>query len=149
MSWSPKLDRTNPRWYIFETALENAHGIVLEGIKVIAQWSPSLHERRETISIGLHLGAARVYAIDVNPHGQHKNNSGRGRPAHGKLINGTHEHTWSEDGYGYAEDLDIDGISDLAVVWYEFLQRANIEFPYAFVHPDPALNAGQTGLFVS
>ncbi len=147
MAWSPKLDRVSPQWFAYETALESEEGFVLEGIIVRAQWSPGMHERPEQYSLGLHSGSARIYAIDVNPLGQHKNNSGEGRPQFGQLISGIHEHSWSQDGYGYAEDLDIAGITDLAVAWREFLIRTNVEFPYEFVHPDASRNLGQAGLF--
>lgn len=148
MKWSPKLDRADPQWFVYETAIENDSGVALEGIRIIAQWSRSTSpERPETYSIGLLLGGERVYAIDAAPLGRHKNNkAGRGRPKHGQFVSGIHEHTWSEDGKGYAEDIEVEGITDVAKGWAEFLRRANVESPFQFVHPDPARNAGQADL---
>lgn len=93
---------------------------------------------------GLLYRSQRIYAIDVQPLTKHKNNVGSGRPLHRKLISGVHEHTWSSEGYGYAEPFVVEPLEG-RVAWKSFLVGAGIT-SVPFVHPDKAINDGQQEL---
>lgn len=55
-----------------------------------------------------------------------------------------HEHTWSEEGYGYVAPFSLDPV-DGPSVWKAFVAGARIADP-GFVHPDKAINDGQQEL---
>jgi hypothetical protein len=143
MSWRRKLSKGS-QWVEYTTALENDAGVALTNVLLRAQWQPSVGARPEAFNFAVFIGSERVYAIDVAPLGKHKNNKGgRDRPKFDQHISGVHEHTWSDDGDGYAEDIDVPNITDLQTAWSEFLRRANIEYTHEFVHADPARAGGQ------
>lgn len=73
---------------------------------------------------------------------RHKNSKGKGRPLYGQVIQGTHIHTWSDDGYGYAEPLDLPKPPEGSEAWKRFVNGAGI-INSTFVHPDKDINAGQ------
>jgi hypothetical protein len=55
----------------------------------------------------LFIESYRVYAIDVDPSGRHRNKLGwaPGHHYENQNISGIHEHLWTAQGYGYAEPL--------------------------------------------
>lgn len=143
MAWTKKLNTEIPCWLMFESAIEvipNAADpapIVPQGLLVRCQWKPRVDELPSNFSIALFLGKERLYAIDVNKFGRHTNNCGNGRPLYKQVIGGIHEHTWSDDGYGYAEPIDESLVEDFEIAWRLFLTRANLECDHAFVAPGP------------
>lgn len=149
ISWSKKLNRENPAWQQFETAIsfDEEDSEVVEGVSLKCLWRPQVGIKPAVSALGLFIDDARAYAIDVAPLGRHKNNkAGRDRPMYGNEIDGIHEHTWSDDGgYGYAEPWNGVEISDFSQVWPEFLRRSNIKYIGKFIHPDQAKQAGQGG----
>lgn len=146
MGWAKKLNHTEPVWFEYRSALEFVDDPTEtpEGLLVVCQWKRNDGPKPENWTFGLLHGGGRIYAIDVQPLTHHTNKIGRGRPYHGQRIRGNHEHTWSEEGYGYAEPLVLPSV-DGPAAWREFLRRAGIaEAP--FVHPDKAINDGQQEL---
>jgi hypothetical protein len=96
----------DPQWWEFVSAIE-IDGVVLEGARFLMQWRPGSGAAQAKYNCGLLFRRKRVYAVDYDPDGQHTNSVGKGRPFYKKRIGpGTHEHTWSEDGIGYAEPID-------------------------------------------
>ena len=103
MNWREKLSKQDPQWWEYVSAVE-IDGVVLEDVRFIVQWRLSEGAAGEKYNCGLLYRSDRVYAVDFEPDGQHTNKAGKGRPMYRKRIGpGTHEHTWSEDGYGYAD----------------------------------------------
>ncbi|MDK9713893.1 MAG: hypothetical protein OEL86_07205 [Sulfuritalea sp.] len=75
---------------------------------------------------GCYIRTERVYAIDFEPDGQHTNKVGKGRPYFGKRFGpGTHEHTWSDEGYGYMEP--ITDFKDFPALFEHFCTKTNLE----------------------
>lgn len=108
---------------------------------VVGQWKRAEGPKPENWTFSLLFGADRLYALDVQPLVFHTNDVGKGRPYFKKRIEGIHEHTWSEEGYGYAEPFSLTASTGPAA-WKEFLMRAGIA-QEPFVHPDKAINSGQ------
>ncbi len=134
MSWVKKLNRESGAWYEFTSALEFEDDLLEspEGLIVRGQWKQSEGDKPSNFGFGLHVGNDRIYAIDVKLVGRHKNTAGTGRPLFSKIISGIHEHTWSADGYGYAEPLE-NMLIDAA--WNLFVKNAMINSD-TFKHPD-------------
>jgi hypothetical protein len=144
MSWAMKPNRKDGGWYEFKSAVADAKtGVIFENVYVSAQWRPALGHRPAVFNLNLLLDTERVYAIDIQPLDMHKNNVGVGRPYYKKHISGIHEHTWSNDGYGYAEPISSIDTNNQRGFWELFLNKANIEPNGNFVHPDSAIDAGQ------
>lgn len=146
MGWAKKLNHTEPVWYEYRSALEFVDDPTQtpESLLIVCQWKQRDGPRPENWNFGLFHGGGRIYAIDVQPLTHHTNKVGKGRPFYLQRIRGNHEHTWSEEGYGYAEPFmpaSIDG----PTAWKEFLARAGI-VGAPFVHPDDAINHGQQEL---
>lgn len=151
MSWTRKLSNHDPGWFQFESAIALNDGAaeIPENLRIICTWRPHNGDKPATFRFGLFVGASRVYAIDVGPLDQHKNNkSGRGRPMWMKFVGGIHEHLWSDDGdgYGYAEKIELNGIEDIESAWSIFLSKAGLNNSHKFSHPDKAIQSGQKGL---
>ena len=145
MSWAKKLFSSDPGWYQYTSAVRLGDEIP-EGFKIICQWRPAVGAKPQVINLGLYLSGQRIYAIDVQPADKHKNNgAGRGRPYYKQLISGIHEHLWSDDPpyQGYAEPLQEKNIEQIETAWQIFLLRANLNYPFEFIHPDRAINQGQ------
>ncbi len=136
MSWVKKLGRDQGNWLEFTSALQYASDTLEtpEGLLVRGQWRPTVGARPANYGFNFFIGVDRVYAIDVQPAARHKNTFGVGRPLHGQLISGTHEHTWSSDGHGYAEPVTV---LDIEGAWGMFAKRANI-IGAEFVLPEDA-----------
>lgn len=146
MAWAKKLNHTEPVWFEYRSALEfeDDPTETPEGLFIVCQWKRKEGSKPENWTFGLLYRNLRIYAIDVQPLASHKHEAGKGKPFHRLLIRGNHEHTWSEEGYGYAEPVNFLS-TDGAAVWSEFQARAGIvEAP--FVHPDKAINNGQQEL---
>lgn len=146
MGWAKKLNHAEPVWYEYRSALEFLDDPfeTPEGLMIVCQWKRKDGPRPENWTFGLLYGSSRIYALDVQPLTHHTNKVGMGRPFFRQRIRGNHEHTWSEDGYGYAEPFPQPSV-DGPAAWREFLARAGIaEAP--FVHPDKAINDGQQEL---
>lgn len=146
MGWAKKLNHTEPVWYEYRSALEfeDDPTETPEGLLIVCQWKRKDGPKPENWTFGLLYGGERIYAIDVQPLMHHTNKVGKGRPFYLQRIRGNHEHTWSEEGYGYAEPfmlIPVDG----PAAWKDFLDRAGIA-DAPFVHPDKAINDGQQEL---
>jgi hypothetical protein len=146
MSWAKKLNHADPVWFEYRSALEFLDDPTQtpEGLMIVCQWKRKDGSKPENWTFGLLYGPDRIYAFDLQPLAHHTNKVGKGRPFHLQRIRGSHEHTWSEEGYGYVEPLKsmlVDGSS----AWKEFLAKAGI-VDTPFVHPDKAINDGQQEL---
>lgn len=143
MAWSKKLNHSDPVWHEYRSALEFEDDTTEtpEGLFVVCLWKQRDGVKPEIWYFGLFCSNDRIYAIDVHPLSSHKNKAGRGRPFFQKTIIGSHEHTWSVDGGGYAEPIALDP-ADGPTAWRRFIAGAGIA-DEAFVHPDKAINEGQ------
>lgn len=145
MSWVKELHRREPAWYEYRSALqfEDDPTETPEGLSVVCQWKPKSGVKPENWKFGLLYRAERIYAIDLQPLAYHTNRVGHGRHYYRQRVQGSHEHTWSGEGYGYAEPFTL-GIGG-EEAWQEFLHRAGIN-DAPFEHPDPAVREGQQRL---
>ena len=146
MAWAKKLNHTAPVWYEYRSALEYVDDPTEtpEGLSIVGQWKCKDGLKPENWTFGLFFEGVRVYAVDVQLLSYHTNKVGQGRPFFCRSIHGIHEHTWSEEGYGYAEPFALNPVEGRAA-WTEFLARASIS-DSPFVHPDKAINDGQQEL---
>lgn len=134
MNWREKLMKKDPQWWEYVSAVE-IDGVVIEDVQLIVQWRLSVGAAGNKYNCGLLYRSDRVYAVDFDPDGQHTNKVGKGRPLYRKRIGpGTHEHTWSEDGYGYAEPISPD-FSDFSALFDYFCQKANLNVRSGFKSP--------------
>lgn len=135
MNWREKLTKKNPQWWEYVSAVE-IDGVVVEDVQFIVQWRPSAGATSgDKYNCGLIYNGERIYAIDFDLDGQHTNKVGKGRALYRKRIgSGTHEHTWSEDGYGYAEPISPD-FTDLSTLFDYFCQKANLNVERGFKSP--------------
>ena len=134
MNWREKLMKKNPQWWEYVSAVEIDGGVV-EDVQLIVQWRPGVGAAGDKYNCGLLYRSERVYAIDFDPDGRHTNKVGKGRALYRKQLGpGTHEHTWSEDGYGYAEPIRPD-FSDFSALFNYFCQKANLNVESGFKSP--------------
>lgn len=134
MDWREKLTKKDPQWWEFVSAVR-VDGVVVEDVQFIAQWRPGMGAASDKYNCALLYRSDRVYAVDFDLDGQHTNKVGKGRALYRKQLGpGTHEHTWSEDGYGYAEPIwpDFCRFSDL---FDYFCQKANLTVENGFKQP--------------
>ena len=125
MNWREKLTKNDPQWWEYVSAVE-IDGVVVEDVQLIVQWRLGIGAAGDKYNCGLLYQSKRVYAIDFDLDGRHTNKVGKGRTLYRKLIGpGTHEHTWSEDGYGYAEPISPD-FSDFSALFDYFCQKSNL-----------------------
>lgn len=133
LDWRPGLTRKDVQWWNWDCAIET-NGTVPEGARIILQYRPAVGAALAKYSCGLLYRTERVYAIDFNPDGQHTNKVGLGRPYYGKRIGpGTHEHTWSEDGEGYAEP--IQDFAEFALMFAHFCTKTTLHVEGGFKPP--------------
>ncbi len=146
MAWAKKLNHTDPVWCVCRSALqyEDDPTETPEGLYIIGQWKRRDGVKPEVWEFGMHHGQDRIYAIDIQPLAFHTNRVGEGRPFFHRRIRGMHEHTWSDEGYGYVEALGLDP-ADGASAWNQFVMCAGI-VDTSFIHPDRAINDGQQEL---
>ena len=134
MNWREKLAKQNPQWWEYVSAIE-IDGVVVEDVQFRVQWRLSEGAAGEKYNCGLLYRSDRVYAVDFEPDGKHTNKDGKGRPLYKKQIGpGTHEHTWSEDGCGYAEPISPD-FPDFSALFDYFCQKANLNVRSGFKSP--------------
>lgn len=125
IDWRPGISKKDAHWWKWDSAVE-VNGVVSEGTRIILQWRPAAGAALEKYSCGLLYRTERVYAIDFEPDGQHTNKVGKGRPYFGKRFGpGTHEHTWSDEGYGYMEP--ITDFKDFPALFEHFCTKTNLE----------------------
>lgn len=106
MDWRPGLSKKEVQWWKWDAALL-VDGSVPEGARVILQWRPAVCSAPCKMNLSLLYREQRIYGIDFDETSRHTNKTGKGRPYYRKMINTpAHEHTWSEDGYGYVEPLE-------------------------------------------
>lgn len=133
MGWRHGLTKKDVQWWEWDSAVE-LNGIVPVGTRVIVQWRPTTGAALEKYSCGLLYKNERVFAVDFNPNSQHTNKVGKGRPYFGKRFGpGTHEHTWSEDGIGYAEPLP--DFLDFGTLFSYFCDKTNLSVEGGFKAP--------------
>lgn len=134
MNWREKLSKKDPQWWEYVSALE-VNGVVLEDAELRIQWRSAKGASSDKYNCGLIFRGLRVYAVDFDPDGQHTNKVGKGRPWYRKRFGpGTHEHTWSNDGEGYAEPI-VPNFDSLQSLFEYFSQRAKLSLPGGFVLP--------------
>ena len=134
MNWREKLAKHDPQWWEYVSAIE-IDGMVVEDVRFIVQWRLSAGAAGEKYNCGLLYRGDRVFAVDFEPDGKHTNKIGKGRPLYRKQIGpGTHEHTWSEDGYGYAEPISPD-FTAFSTLFEYFCQKANLTVEGGFKRP--------------
>jgi hypothetical protein len=141
MEWVPKRTASNPQWFEFVSVCR-VRNEIREDLFFRSQF-----RARKTVSVGkaaidcreqfnaaLCAGGERIFAVDADST-PHKNRVGRGRPWYNKPV-GTrcHIHTWSAEGYGYAEPITPD-LDDIESLMDYFLPRANLTLVGGFTHP--------------
>lgn len=133
MDWRPGLSKKDVQWWSWDCAIE-VDGVIPEGARVVLQWRPVVGAAHEKYSCGLLLRNERVFAVDFDPNGQHTNKVGHGKPYFGKRFGpGTHIHTWSTEGKGYAEP--IDNFQSLSQLFEFFCTRAKLNVLNGFRQP--------------
>ena len=66
---------------------------------------------------------------------RHSNKVGEGRPYHRQIVDApVHEHTWSNDGYGYVEPLDS-SLDTLIKLFEHFCAETNLKVEGRFKPP--------------
>lgn len=141
MNWREKLSRRDPQWWEFVSAIE-VDGVVAENVQFVVQWRPGTGAAGDKYNCGLLYWGERIYAVDFDPDGLHSNNVGKGRELYRRRIGpGTHEHTWSEDGYGYAEP--IPDFPAFATLFDYFCKKTNVIVESGFRSP-PSIQIGFT-----
>lgn len=135
MAWTSKRGKVNFAWVEAKIPVQFADAAeVPEQFYVTCQWRKKGRNVPEMWTFGLLYQGNHLYAIHVHPLSIHKNSVGRGRPFYGQTIDGIHEHTWSKEGDGYAEPINVP-LDKPDVVWQMFLSRAKIGSG-DFFHPD-------------
>ena len=133
IEWRPTLSRKDVQWWGWDCAIEIA-GVVPEGTRIILQWRPIVGAASAKYSCGLLHRNDRVYAIDFDPEALHTNKVGLGRSQYRKRFGpGTHEHTWSEEGYGYAEP--IQDFADFTALFAYFCTKTTLQVEGGFRRP--------------
>ena len=134
MNWREKLTKSDPQWWEYVSAIE-IDGVVVEDVRLIVQWRLGVGAAADKYNCGLLYQRDRIYAVDFDPDGQHTNKVGKGRALYRKQIgSGTHEHTWSEDGCGYAEPISPD-FPNFSLLFDYFCQKANLNVGSGFKSP--------------
>lgn len=133
IDWRPGLSKKDVQWWAVDCAIE-INGMIPEGTRLILQWRPIVGAASEKLNCGLFYQNERVYAIDFDPDTKHTNKVGLGRAQYRQQFGpGTHEHTWSEEGYGYAEPLQ--DFADFAALFAYFCTKANLQIEGGFKRP--------------
>ena len=148
MEWFPKRTLSNPQWIEFFSACRVENEIREDVMfraqyrakKIIPMGSAELI-LPEIFNAALFAGPFRILAVDAEST-SHTNKTGIGRPLHKKRLDGrSHIHTWSEDGYGYAEPINLESDCIEALIT-EFLPRANLALTGGFIHPQSGMQLG-------
>ena len=130
--------KKDPQWWEYVSAVE-LDGVVVEDVQFIVQWRLGVGAAGDKYNCGLVCRGDRVYAVDFDPDGQHTNNCGKGRALYRKRFGpGTHEHTWSEDGYGYAEPI-LPDFSNFSALFDYFCQKCVLTVEGGFKSPPSSI----------
>lgn len=133
IDWRAGIPKNDVQWWDWDCAIETS-GAVPEGARIILHWRLAVGAASVKYNCGLLYRNQRVYAVDFGPDKQHTNKVGLGRPYYGRRIGpGTHEHTWSEDGGGYAEP--IQDFADFAHLFEYFCTKATLQVQGGFRRP--------------
>lgn len=125
IDWRPGISKKEAQWWRWDSAIE-VGGAVPEGSRVIVQWRPAIGSAPDKANFTLLYLDQRIYGIDLYAAGRHTNKAGKGRPLCGKVIDTiVQEHTWSDDGYGYVEPLNIGPVS-LDELFGTFCNKTNL-----------------------
>lgn len=139
MAWTMRRGKLTFAWIEARIPVQFTDEPEISGeLYVMCQWKKKGNVAPEQWKYALFCRDERVYAIDVQPAGRHTNDkAGKGRPLYLERIGGIHEHTWSKEGYGYAEPINVP-LDQPEVIWRMFLHRANISLDGdgEFFHPD-------------
>jgi hypothetical protein len=141
LEWIPKKSASNPQWVEFVSVcrIENE---IREDLFFRTQFraaktqvvGDSTIQFEAIYNAAITAGGERIFAIDADDT-QHTNKVGAGRPLYKTALQGRyHVHTWSAEGYGYAEPIDID-LNDIELLVDYFLPRANLTLINGFLHP--------------
>jgi hypothetical protein len=136
MAWTTRRGKVDWAWFEARILLRYSEEVeVAEQLWVMCQWRKKGITIPEHWKFALFYREQRIYAIDVQPTSIHENDkAGKGHPLYLQEIDGIHEHTWSAEGYGYAEPISVP-LKQPEVIWRMFLKRANIDVG-DFHHPD-------------
>lgn len=133
VDWRPGRTIKDIQWWDWDCAVE-INGMIPENTRILLRWRPDVGAAAAKYSCGVLFQNERVYAVDFDPNVQHTNKVGLGRPHHRKRFGpGTHEHTWSEDGGGYAEPMP--DFVDFASLFEYFCNKANLQVEGGFKRP--------------
>lgn len=135
LEWVRRPSQREAQWYEAVGPLV-ANGVVHEATTLRLHWRPPSGARLEMYNASIIFLGARIYAVDYDPDKTHKNKVGIGRPYFGKKIGpGTHVHTPSHDGLGYAEPVDDFG--SMERLYSHLLSAANVSAPHGIPPPPP------------
>lgn len=148
MAWKPVKHRSTLEYHAYLALAIN--GETIESFRLLCTFSPLIRPLDDCYSFSLIFNNQRIYALDKeNKSKQHRNSlAGYGREHYGKLITGTHEHTWSDDGdgYGYAEPFTLGPSATHRDYWNYVAGRTNITLMGDYSHPQDGVG-GQISLF--
>jgi hypothetical protein len=141
MEWLAKRTASNPQWLEFVSVCRIRNEIredlffrsQFRARKTVSVGKASM-DYQEQFNAALCAGGERILAVDADST-PHKNKVGHGRPWYNRAV-GTrcHIHTWSAEGYGYAEPVSPD-LDDIESLIDFFLPRANLTLVGGFTHP--------------
>lgn len=136
MNWKAKVGKLDLDWVEAKLILQFADEYqVPQRLYALCQWRKKQRHIPEHWTFSLFYLDCRIYALDMQPDKRHDNvSAGKGRPCYTDVIYGSHEHTWSKEGYGYAEKIDLPE-KEPEIIWNMFLKRTGIA-KGDFHHPD-------------
>ena len=148
MAWKP-IKHRNTIEYQTSIAMMRS-GEIIESLRLLCVYTPMPNPAHDYYSFTLLFNNQRVYALDKeNEFKLHRNRqAGFGRKHYGETINGSHEHTWSEEGYGYAEPFTLGSNAIHKDYWNYVTKRTNIALTGAYSHPTEGTD-GQLSLLFS
>jgi hypothetical protein len=146
MAWKPVRYR-NTLEYRTSVAI-SSNGEIIESLRLLCVYTPMTIPMQDYYGFSVFFNNHRIYALDKeNAFKQHANRlAGNGREHYGKIITGTHEHTWSAEGYGYAEPLNLGNHATHRDYWNYVSQQTNIRLTGGYSHPQEGDN-GQMSIF--
>ncbi|MBC7437676.1 MAG: hypothetical protein H7332_16600 [Bdellovibrionales bacterium] len=125
MAWQAKLNSTETGWFEARMPLRFIEDEeVPEQLFAVVQWKKGDKAIPEQWTFGVIYQGERIIAYDIQPLGGHVNHKGKGRPHYQQPVDGVHVHTYSADGSGYAEPLNVP--DNVEVIWAMFCKRAGI-----------------------
>ena len=132
LSWEFKNTNHTPKFIEYRSAIRIKHETV-EDLFICFIYRAGFPRSRggkqliqqETIATGLYFRNKRVFAIDYDTNSIHLNKIGLDIPSYKREILGLHRHIWTENGYGYAEEIRMESVSIEGVINL-FLKESNI-----------------------